>query len=131
MNTRVLATIILFVLAVALSACAEQYGQHPATAKNVQEVLDHPVDDMKVTLRGQIVERVGDDDYTFSDNTGQIVVDIDDDKLPEGNAITPGTEVEIYGEVEAKMFKTPHIDVKRVKLIPPGEIPGTDGAPAP
>lgn len=123
MRRNSLAAAVVVVVALSALACADYYGQRREPAKNVREILDHPVDDMQITLRGLIVERVEKDDYLFSDGTGEIIVDIDDDELPKGRPLQANTHVEIHGEVEYKIFKKLKIDAKRVRIIPAGEVP--------
>ena len=83
----------------------------------VQQIVAQPVDDMMVTLRGQIMERLDEDDYNFTDGTGTIRVEIEDEDLPGGQPISPGTRVEIIGEVDKKDRGKSKIDVKRVRVL--------------
>ncbi|WP_312948235.1 YgiW/YdeI family stress tolerance OB fold protein [Superficieibacter sp.] len=72
-------------------------------------------DDAPVTLRGTLVERVGDELYLFKDASGTINVDIDD-KRWNGVTITPQDTVEIQGEVD-KGRNSVEIDVKHVNKV--------------
>lgn len=72
-------------------------------------------DNTWVTLRGNIVERVSDDNYTFKDSTGTINVDIDH-KRWKGVTITPQDVVELQGEVD-KDWGSVEIDVKQINKI--------------
>lgn len=56
-------------------------------------------DDTRVTLRGNIVERISDDLYLFKDASGTVNVDIDH-KRWNGLTVTPQDVVEIRGEVD-------------------------------
>ena len=85
------------------------------TPTTVQTVLDNPQDDQPVTLRGRILEQVGDEKYAFTDDTGQIRIEIDDEVF-SGQQITPDMEVEIYGEVEDDFMQDPEIDVERLTV---------------
>ena len=89
-------------------------GAQPA-ASTVQAVLDDPQDDQVVTLRGRILEQVGDEKYAFTDDTGQIRIEIDD-VFPR-QRITPDMQVEIYGEVEDDFMQDPEIDVERLTVV--------------
>lgn len=113
--------LMLFLLSfLAAPASAQFVGpgaqDSPAT---VQSVLDDPQDDQTVTLRGRILEQVGDEKYAFTDETGQIRVEIDDEVFPR-RQITPETEVEIYGEVEDDFLQDPEIDVERLTVVGDG-----------
>lgn len=72
-------------------------------------------DDSWVTLRGDIEQRVGDEDYLFRDETGTITVEIDD-KYWNGQTISPQDKVELQGELD-KGFNSAELDVKQVKKI--------------
>mgnify|MGYP000009413373 FL=1 len=72
-------------------------------------------DDAFVILRGNIKQNVGDDIYVFTDGTGSINVEIDED---EWNGLNVGPEdvVEIRGEVD-KGWSTLEIDVDRISKV--------------
>ena len=72
-------------------------------------------DDTKVQLKGYIVKAIGDEKYEFKDNTGRIMVDIDDD-LWYGRTLSAKTPVTIIGEVDIdyKPMKRVEIDVDAV-----------------
>ncbi|MDR2302369.1 MAG: YgiW/YdeI family stress tolerance OB fold protein [Deltaproteobacteria bacterium] len=72
-------------------------------------------DDTPVILKGQIVRHLGKDRYLFRDATGEITVDIDDDKW-NGLNITPNDTIEIRGEVD-KDWTSIEIDVDSVAKI--------------
>ncbi len=72
-------------------------------------------DDARVTLRGNIVERLSDDVYTFKDASGTINVDIDH-KRWNGVSVGPQDLVEIQGEVD-KDWNSVEIDVKQVSKV--------------
>lgn len=71
-------------------------------------------DDSPVTLQGHIIERLGDERYTFKDATGTVVIEIDDENW-QGLEVTPTMEVVIEGEVE-KNWSTVEIEVDRIRL---------------
>jgi len=82
----------------------------------VRAVLDNPQDDQTVTLRGRLLEQVGNEKYAFVDDTGQIRVEIDNDVFPK-QRITPEMTVEIYGEVEKDFLQSPEVDVERLTVV--------------
>lgn len=71
-------------------------------------------DDTMVTLRGKITRQVGHEKYEFTDGTGTIIVDIDDDDW-YGISVGPNDTIEIYGEVDAEAFRRNEIDVKMIR----------------
>ncbi|EBP0013506.1 YgiW/YdeI family stress tolerance OB fold protein [Salmonella enterica] len=76
-----------------------------AEVKNMKE-------DSQVTLRGNITARLSDDRYTFRDDTGTVVVEIDH-KHWNGVTVAPQDKVELQGKVDKDRNET-EIDVKQV-----------------
>lgn len=72
-------------------------------------------DDTFVILRGNITKSLGDDMYIFTDGTGTINIEIDED---EWNGVTVGPEdvVEIRGEID-KGWASIEIDVDQIKKV--------------
>jgi len=121
-------SIALATLLVAAPYASAQYFGPGAqgSANNVKAVLDNPVDDQYVVLRGNITSQVGSEKYMFSDGSGQIRVEIDDDVFPR-QRIGPETNVELYGEVEKDFMQSVEIDVDRM-LIVDGQAAPVEGA---
>ncbi|RAU36507.1 YgiW/YdeI family stress tolerance OB fold protein [Enterobacter sp. RIT418] len=69
-------------------------------------------DDRWVKLRGNITERLSDDRYTFRDETGTVVVEIDH-KRWNGVTVSPQDKLELQGKVD-KDWNEFEIDVKQV-----------------
>ncbi len=69
-------------------------------------------DDSWVGIKGQITKRLGDDKYTFTDASGSVTVEIDNDKWA-GQNVAPNDTVIIYGEVDDDLMSF-EIDVKQV-----------------
>ncbi len=105
------------ILCAAGTANAQYVGPSQATSyKNVAEILKNPVDDVRVTLRGKVISRLSDDMYQFTDGTGTISVEIDEEDFA-GQRIDANTQVEIWGEVDKDLMRAPEIDVKRITII--------------
>lgn len=81
------------------------------TIKQVNEMRD----DVPVIVKGNIVQRMGDEKYLFEDSTGSITVEIDEDDW-RGQSITPADTVKLYGEVDRGLFKT-EIDIDYVEKM--------------
>ena len=73
-------------------------------------------DDTMVTLKGNILRQVGHEKYEFKDSTGTIIVDIDDDEW-YGVSVGPNDVVEIYGEVDAEIYRKNQVDVKSIRKV--------------
>lgn len=73
-------------------------------------------DDTPVILRGKIEKSLGGEKYQFNDGTGIIVVEIDDDEW-NGVVVKPENTVELRGEIDKDMMRTPEVDVDVVILV--------------
>lgn len=100
----------------ALPAHAQYVGPSEAAGTpTVAAILEKPVDDQNVRLTGHLLRKIGDEKYIFSDGTGEIVVEIDDDDFPP-QAIDAKTKVELLGEVDTGMRRPPEIEVDTVRV---------------
>lgn len=72
----------------------------------------HMRDNQDVTLTGKIVKYLGDENYLFKDNTGQIVIEVDDDDDERLRHYT-GT-VMLVGEIDRNDSRV-KIDVDSVR----------------
>ena len=105
------------ILCAAGTANAQYVGPSQATSyRNVAEILKNPVDDVRVTLRGKVTSRLSDDMYQFTDGTGTISVEIDEEDFA-GQRIDANPQVEIWGKVDKDLMRAPEIDVKRITII--------------
>ena len=73
-------------------------------------------DDTLVVLQGQIVKALGDDKYQFTDETGEIILDIDQEDF-DGVTVTEGEIIQITGDIDKEMMKPTEVDVKQIKEI--------------
>lgn len=73
-------------------------------------------DDTIVVMQGQIVKALGHDKYQFTDETGEIILDIDEDDF-DGITVTEGELIEITGEIDKEMMKPTEVDVKKIKKL--------------
>ena len=72
-------------------------------------------DNTPVQLEGYITKSLGDDKYTFTDNTGSITVEIDDEDW-KGVDVTPADKVRLNGEIDKDLLKT-KVDVHSVQKM--------------
>ena len=72
-------------------------------------------DDTRVTLVGNLVNQVAEEFYTFQDDTGKMVVQIDDDEL-RGLKVTPETKIRIKGDVDDDKHNS-RVDVDFVEIV--------------
>lgn len=88
-----------------------QYVNPNQSTMTVAEVLTMR-DDTPVVLTGKIDNALGDEKYQFTDGTGSIVIEVDDDSW-RNVQITPNDTVQIRGDVDKGWFST-EIDVDEV-----------------
>lgn len=84
----------------------------PTIAASTVEQAKTFSDDTPVVLTGKIIKNLGDEKYQFSDATGTITLDIDNDDW-NGVMVNENDTVEIRGEVDKDMFNL-EIDVDQV-----------------
>jgi uncharacterized protein (TIGR00156 family) len=72
-------------------------------------------DDYPVALKGKIERFLGDEKYLFSDDSGNIIVEIDD-RLWRGISVDQNDTVEIIGEVD-RGFTRVEIEASSIKKI--------------
>ena len=93
-----------------------QYAVKTVEAR-VQSILAAPADGQHVLLRGEIVNKIDDEEYLFTDGTGTIQLDIDD-KIRWGQVLAHGARVEVEGKVNKHFFGNGiDIDVDRVLVL--------------
>ena len=72
--------------------------QSAATNMTVANVIANGTDEMDVTMRGRITKMLGQDKFIFEDETGTIVVELDDDQ--NWSHIQKDQLIDIHGEVD-------------------------------
>lgn len=82
---------------------------------NVEFVLAEAPDDLPVKLHGTLTASLGDERYTFEDETGTIQVHIDDDVF-NPDLFTEGIEVHLVGEVDKDQGEETEVEVEFVEL---------------
>ncbi|MFA5488371.1 MAG: NirD/YgiW/YdeI family stress tolerance protein [Candidimonas sp.] len=92
-------------------------GPNNVPVMTVKQLLDTGRDDQVARLQGRIVSFEGRERYTFEDETGRIIVEIDDEDFPAGQTIGAEHRVELLGELDKGSRKT-EFEVDRVTLLP-------------
>lgn len=85
--------------------------QNVVTVKEAKALKD----DSWVTVRGNIVKRLSDDNYLFQDPTGTLSVEIEEEDW-KGQNVAPGDKVELQGELD-KALNDAQLEVKQVRKI--------------
>lgn len=97
-------------------AHAQYTGPADKHAATVSTILQQPKDDQDVVVQGRLLRKTGHEKYLFSDGTGEIIVEIDDDDMPT-DPVDEKTMVELRGEVDTGRNRPPEIDVDSVTII--------------
>jgi len=111
-------TIFVTSLALIVGFCSSSFAQNTPTIQQTPTVTVVEAlqlnDDTPVVLIGTITQSLGDEKYQFTDNTGTVVVEIDDEDL-NGINVNNGETVQIVGEVD-KNGNIVEIDVDTITL---------------
>lgn len=105
------------VLLFSLTALAQYSGPGPeirlVTVKEVQDdALKLDRKDTLVKIKGFIVEKVNEEEYVFSDETGKIRVEIEEEHIT-GFEFDETTEVVITAEVDYDMLNGTELEVEK------------------
>lgn len=112
----ILAAVSGIALATSVSAAENNGGfTGPSVEVITVEQAKNMNDDTFVVLRGKIKQNVGDDLYLFTDGTGTINIEIDEEDWNSAK-VTPEDVVEIRGEVDKGWDKI-EIDVDQINKI--------------
>lgn len=87
----------------------------PASQTVTVSQAQRMADDIRVTLKGYIVQQLDHKDYLFKDETGTIQVEIKN-HIWNGVTITPEDLVEISGEID-KDWTSVEIEVKQIRKL--------------
>ncbi|MFD4836557.1 YgiW/YdeI family stress tolerance OB fold protein [Achromobacter sp. NPDC058515] len=109
---------LILISAIAAPASAQFTGQGAQVATpTVAEILAKPVDGQMVRVQGHLLSKIKSETYTFSDGTGEIVMEIDDDDFPK-QPVTEKTKIEVLGEVDTGLRRPPEIEAESVRILP-------------
>lgn len=116
----------LSALALALTACSQNQsetstapavigGAALSNVISVQQALAS-ADDAYVTVEGTVLNKVGEETYLFSDGTGQMRVEIDDDVWRGQHVGSSENRVRLSGEID-RNYNRVELDVKQITVI--------------
>ena len=113
---KVLAALVLVVMLVPSAYAVGMGGFYDASYTGVSvKQAKTMLDDAYVVLKGNILKRLTADEYLFSDGTGTITVEIDEDDWA-GQTVQPSDKIEITGEID-KTYRTIKIDVETLRIL--------------
>jgi uncharacterized protein (TIGR00156 family) len=82
-----------------------------ANAKTLQ-------DEIPVSLTGTLVKHLNQDHYEFEDDTGMILLEIDDDDWAI-SGVKVGDRVHVLGEIDTHSYKPTDIEVLKITKLAP------------
>ncbi|HEX7062119.1 MAG TPA: NirD/YgiW/YdeI family stress tolerance protein [Woeseiaceae bacterium] len=109
--------LVLLLAAAPLATAADRNGGFNGPDGRQQVTAAQAVglpDDTAVRLTGHLTKSLGDERYEFRDDTGTLIVEIDDDDW-DGAEVTPDDQVELAGEIDYEGQEL-EIDVESVRL---------------
>ncbi len=116
-KTSLFAIALLF--ASTMNASAENNNGGFQNNNNQQIISVTEIAELKdgdyVMLQGNILEKTGDESYNFKDNSGTIVIEIDNDTWA-GITVTPNDMVIIGGEIDKDMMEPTIIEVDTIQM---------------
>ncbi len=99
------------------AAPAGYTGPSSVPTITAKELLANGKDDQHARLKGKITSHKGGENYEFTDQSGKITVEIDDEDFPAGVTIDHNTLVELTGEFDKETFGESTFDVEHVKVV--------------
>jgi len=124
MNVKKIFIIFCYMTFIILSANAQnttefsaQQGGYTGPGANITTVEEALKlrDDSPVTLRGKIERFLGNEKYLFSDITGSITIEIDND-IWRNITVNENDPVEIQGEID-RNFRRVEVEVQRIRKL--------------
>ncbi|MGS3176585.1 YgiW/YdeI family stress tolerance OB fold protein [Aeromonas sanarellii] len=111
-NLNVAAIVVLF--STSAYSIAGYSGTQEHSKTSVAQLKDLP-DDSWVTLEGKLFKSLGGEIYLFSDTSGQVAVEIEQD-LWRGITVGASDFIRIRGELDHTLIKT-EIDVQSLEIV--------------
>jgi uncharacterized protein (TIGR00156 family) len=106
---------LLVALALGSMVHAQEGYRGPGANAVTVETAKSMRDDTPVTLRGKLEQFLGDEKYLFTDDTGSIVIEIDN-RLWRGISVDQNDTVEITGEID-KGFTKIEVEASSIKKL--------------
>lgn len=105
--------LLFFSLLLVASATAQYTGE--TTVQSIAEIKQM-ADDSDVIAEGYITRRLGDEEYIFEDESGEIQIEMDDD-LWRGREVDGETKIRIFGEFDKRWLRSSEIEVDRFEIL--------------
>ncbi len=114
-NKLVVALLVSLISFGAVAQFSPETGGSAGAIHSVQEVKKMK-DDAPVVLVGRITKSLGDEKYTFEDQSGSITVEIDHEVF-QGKPVNPSNTVRLEGEVDTGLTSKTSVDVHHLVVV--------------
>lgn len=118
MNNKILSILVAAAMIFGATSVNAASMASDNTEKPVSQVSDvkNMADDTTVYIQGYLIQNLGNEMYTFQDDSGTLTVEIDDD-LMGNNMYSPTTLVWIAAEVD-KEGDVVSLDAEEIQFMP-------------
>ncbi|MDR1849114.1 MAG: NirD/YgiW/YdeI family stress tolerance protein [Zoogloeaceae bacterium] len=116
MKLKHLICLVGLLAGVGLPVYAQQGGYTGTPAVTTVAEAKKLSDDAPVVLRGKIERFLGDEKYLFTDSTGNVIIEIDDD-IWGTQKVGSNDVVEISGEMDKELLREIEVDVKAIRKL--------------
>lgn len=116
LDLKTLAAAAAFASMIALTPVHAQFVGGPSHMTTVKNLLETGKDDQLVTLEGYLVQQVKHEKYIFRDDSGEMLVEIDDEVF-QGQRVDPKTKIQIKGELERDFMEKDKVDVYSLTVV--------------
>lgn len=106
--------LVLLFLGFNFSVFAEYYNQNEVISVQKLKTMK---DDTYAIIEGFIVKKISNEKFLFKDETGEIVLDVDDDLMYQLKDVDKNTLVEVYGDFDKNLFGRHEFEVKKITVI--------------
>ena len=89
------------------------FQQAAPAAISVKQAMS-AADNSMITLEGNITQQIDDDEFWFTDGTGQIKVEIER-QVWNGLNVGPNDKIRIFGKLDNEMFDRAELEVLRIE----------------
>ncbi len=113
---KLLSLITLFTLTTGTAFAAYEGPRSADFQTGTAQTALSSADDTKMILEGKLINQVSNKKYTFQDETGEIIADIDTKEFRE-ISVNESTKLRLIGKVDKDFGKDIKFDVKKLEII--------------
>ncbi|CAM3544026.1 NirD/YgiW/YdeI family stress tolerance protein [Parendozoicomonas haliclonae] len=115
MRNMILAFVAAAVLTPSLVLANPGTYQGPVEITALKDLQGFTLSDQDVVVEGHIVRQINHDTFMFSDGTGEMMIELDDDIRLPAEGLNENVRVRLFGEYDAGMDK--EIEVEQLQVL--------------